>query len=30
MFVNSVLPEAAAEFLRQLSLDKAAGAGAEG
>jgi hypothetical protein len=29
MFINSVLPEAAAEFLRKVAVDKALGAGAE-
>jgi UDPglucose--hexose-1-phosphate uridylyltransferase len=28
MFINSVLPEAAAEFLRKVAVDKALGAGA--
>jgi galactose-1-phosphate uridylyltransferase len=30
MFINTVLPEAAAEFLRNLKVEKAAGAGATG
>jgi UDPglucose--hexose-1-phosphate uridylyltransferase len=28
MFINTVLPEAAAEFLRKVAVDKVAGAGA--
>jgi len=28
MFINTVLPEAAAEFLRNIKAEKAAGAGA--
>jgi hypothetical protein len=30
MFINTVLPEAAAEFLRNVSTEKVAGAGAAG